>query len=94
MPQLTYAASCNDAMPVWNGIDGKGNGYLIQAGLELTTTDPYTGSCTPGQFYITPWWEVITPSNPAPETFINELGQRQSGDRQRYLFSAFRGASA
>lgn len=70
VPQLTYAASCNDVMSVWNGIDGNGNNYLIQAGVELTTTDPYTGTCTSGQFYIAPWWEVITPSNQAPETLI------------------------
>ena len=76
VPELTYAASCNDAMSVWNGIDGaggtSGSNYLIQAGVALTTTDPYTGSCTPGQFYITPWWETITPSTigSSVETFI------------------------
>jgi len=73
VPQLTYAANCNDMMSVWNGIDGNGNGYLIQAGVTLTTVALYgsnAGSCTPGQFYITPWWEVITPTNQAPETLI------------------------
>ena len=73
VPQLTYAASCNDAMSVWNGIDGSNDSYLIQAGVGLTTTDPYgpnAGTCTSGQFYIVPWWEVITPTNLAPETFI------------------------
>ncbi|MDA8332919.1 MAG: putative Ig domain-containing protein [Candidatus Dormibacteraeota bacterium] len=73
VPDLTYAASCSDVMSVWNGIDGSSNEYLIQAGVELTTVIPYgagAGSCTPGEFYITPWWEVITPTNLAPETYI------------------------
>jgi len=78
VPQLTYAASCNDVMSVWDGIDGEGGtagaNYLIQAGVALQTTDPYgpdAGTCAPsGQFYIVPWWEVITPTNVAPETDI------------------------
>ena len=73
VPQLTYAASCNDSMAVWNGIDGNGNSYLIQAGIGLQTVVPYgpnAGSCTSGQYYIFPWWEVITPTNPAPPTLI------------------------
>ncbi len=73
VPELTYAASCNDAMAVWNGIDGYNNEYLIQAGVALQTVAPYgstAGSCTPGYYYIVPWWEVITPTNAAPETYI------------------------
>jgi hypothetical protein len=78
VPQLTYAASCNDVMSIWNGIDGEGGtsgaNYLIQAGVALQTRVPYgsnAGTCAPsGQFYIVPWWEVITPANVAPETFI------------------------
>jgi hypothetical protein len=78
VPQLTYAASCNDVMSAWDGIDGLGGtagaNYLIQAGVTLMTVAPYgpdAGTCAPsGQFYIVPWWEVITPTNVAPATDI------------------------
>jgi hypothetical protein len=66
VPALTYASSCDDAMSEWVGIDGLSNSSLIQAGVSEVTT--WEGQCTPGQYYLLPWWEVL----PADETPILE----------------------
>jgi hypothetical protein len=50
------------------GIDGFDNQSLIQAGVTEEVADPTDGSCTTGQFYVFPWWEIL----PADETPIAE----------------------
>ena len=71
IPYLTNAATCpvagsvdGEALAQWVGIDGWTNSDLIQAGIGESVTDPQTGTCTSGTFYIWSWWEVL----PAPET--------------------------
>ncbi len=72
VPGLTYAASCNDVMSVWDGVDGAGNAYLVQAGIDLQASPPFgvAASCSSGKFYVVPWWEVITPADMAPQSSI------------------------
>lgn len=71
VPYLTLAAGCNEETWEWVGIDGArgspGAEDLIQAGIGESMSDPATGVCTPGTFYIWPWWEVL----PAPETPVS-----------------------
>jgi hypothetical protein len=49
----------------WVGVDGDGNGYLLQAGIQAAWTSI-------GATY-TPWYEVITPNNAEPEEIISGL---------------------
>ena len=66
VPALTTAATCSEIMSEWVGIDGLDNASLIQAGIGEGMTNLENGTCTPGQFYIYPWWEIL----PASETII------------------------
>ena len=66
VPYITTAASCNEEISEWVGIDGMDDSSLIQAGIGENTTNPGTGTCTPGTFYLWPWWEIL----PAPSTII------------------------
>ena len=69
VPSITTAASCDEHVSEWVGIDGfnataqQADTSLIQAGIDESETSPFTGQCTPGYFYWWPWWEVL----PAPE---------------------------
>ncbi len=71
VPTLTTAATCTEHVAEWVGIDGWNapglapNDDLIQAGVDASMTDPLTGTCTPGKFYVWPWWEVL-PQNETP----------------------------
>jgi hypothetical protein len=61
---------------VWAGMDGlnaaalPNDSDLIQAGISEGMTNPATGECSPGTFYVWPWWEIL----PAPETLITTWG--------------------
>ena len=61
---------------MWAGIDGfnaaslPNDSDLIQAGISEGMTNPATGECNPGTFYVWPWWEIL----PAPETLITTWG--------------------
>jgi hypothetical protein len=69
VPFITTAASCSAHVSEWVGIDGfnppgqPADSQLIQAGIDESDTDPTTNQCTPGSFFVWPWWEVL----PAPE---------------------------
>jgi hypothetical protein len=69
VPFITTAASCSAHVSEWVGIDGfnppgqPADSPLIQAGIDESDTNPATDQCTPGSFFVWPWWEVL----PAPE---------------------------
>jgi hypothetical protein len=71
VPALTTAATCTEHVAEWVGIDGWNapglalNVSLIQAGVDASMTDPDTGTCTPGQYHVWPWWEIL-PNNETP----------------------------
>jgi hypothetical protein len=50
---------------VWVGIDGwsPGDDNLIQAGIDESLANPDTGQCSPGTFYVLPWYELL-PADP------------------------------
>lgn len=56
----TVSTKYNGYSSTWVGIDGASNSYLTQTGTEA---DVVNGKA---QYYA--WWEVITPSDAAPET--------------------------
>jgi hypothetical protein len=67
VPSLTTSTSCGEIDATWAGIDGVTNANLVQAGVDETPYDPYTGTCTaPSSFYTYAWWEIL----PAAETAI------------------------
>jgi hypothetical protein len=75
VPSITTAATCTQHVAEWVGIDGwNAQGLpqdlsLIQAGVDGSMTDPDTGTCTPGKFYVWPWWEIL----PQDETPITDV---------------------
>ncbi len=75
VPTITSAATCTEHVAEWVGIDGWNapglayNGSLIQAGVDGSMTDPDTGTCTPGKFWVWPWWEIL----PQDETPIDTV---------------------
>ncbi len=67
----TAQTSCNDPVSTWVGVDGAaGSGYLLQAGVDTSTEDYATSTCNKSATYQEPWYEVITPTNVAPEQLI------------------------
>ena len=65
---VAAVASTHDGYSsTWVGIDGaaSGDGYLIQTGTEADVSG--------GRRSYRAWWEVITPSNVAPETLFSNL---------------------
>ncbi len=67
VPYLTTAATCGSTLANWVGIDGVSpDENLIQAGVDESDTNPSTGACTPGSFYIWAWWEIV-PALSTPE---------------------------
>jgi hypothetical protein len=76
VPYLTSGANCNEENALWAGIDGFNeislpfDSDLIQAGISEGMTNPATGQCSPGTFYVWPWWEIL----PASETLIAAWG--------------------
>jgi hypothetical protein len=70
VPVINSTGSCGEDASEWVGIDGfSSNGSdinLIQAGIDENTVNLSTGACTPGTYYIQPWWEIL----PADETPI------------------------
>ena len=76
VPYLTSSATCNEENALWAGIDGFNqvslpfDSDLIQAGISEGMTNPATGRCSPGTFYVWPWWEIL----PASETLIAAWG--------------------
>jgi hypothetical protein len=66
IPYIANNARCEAHVSEWVGIDGgtAADTSLIQAGIDESETDPSTGQCTPGEFWLWPWWEVL----PGPET--------------------------
>jgi hypothetical protein len=78
----TGDASCSEQFGEWVGLDGASTflpsaGHsLVQAGIGEGMVNPYSNTCTAGQFYIWAWWEVL----PKPETWVWPLSVR-AGDR-------------
>jgi len=66
VPSVTAAASCDDTLAEWVGIDGVNNDNLIQAGISESMTNPNTGVCVPGETSMWAWWEVL-PAFSTPE---------------------------
>jgi hypothetical protein len=68
VPYLDSGAACDDNISEWVGIDGTSSSDtpLIQAGIGESMTNPSTGRCTAGTFYVWPWWEIL----PAASTLI------------------------
>jgi hypothetical protein len=64
VPRLTASASCDQHISEWVGIGGfnSGDTSLIQGGIDESMTDPTTGTCRPGSFFVWPWWEVLPQS--------------------------------
>jgi hypothetical protein len=75
VPKITSAATCTEHVAEWVGIDGWNapglapNLSLIQAGVDGSMTDPDTGTCTPGTYWMWPWWEIL----PQDETPIGTV---------------------
>jgi hypothetical protein len=75
VPSITGAATCTEHVAEWVGIDGWNapslpvDNALVQAGVDGSMTNPGTGACTAGKFYVWPWWEVL----PAVETPITTV---------------------
>lgn len=63
----TLSTQYNGYSSTWVGIDGasSSDGYLIQTGTEADVVN--------GQTQYDAWWEVITPSDEAPETLFSNL---------------------
>lgn len=78
----TKEASCSEQLGEWVGLDGastfmaSSGRSLVQAGIGEGMVNPYSNTCTAGQFYIWAWWEVL----PKPETWVWPLSVR-AGDR-------------
>jgi Peptidase A4 family len=79
---VTARASCSSQVSAWVGLDGgatfspAAGRDLLQAGVGESTVNPYTDTCTAGQFYIWAWWEAV----PRPEAWIWSLDVH-AGDR-------------
>jgi hypothetical protein len=58
VPALTSAATCNEEMSEWVGIDGNSDANLIQAGIGEAMVNPGTGRCS-GGYFIWAWWEIL-----------------------------------
>ena len=76
VPYLTTAATCDEEISEWIGIDGVNSSSLIQAGVEEGSIDPNTGKCSKGNFWMSPWWEIL----PAYATPITSMTVT-AGDR-------------
>ena len=68
----TLKTTYNGYSSTWVGIDGFTNGYLIQTGTEADVVNH-------GAHYRA-WWEILTPSNPAPEVVYGNFPV-QPGDK-------------
>lgn len=73
VPTLSASTTCGQHTSEWVGVDGfsvsGSNQDLIQAGIDESVINPYTGVCTPGSVYVVPWWEIL----PAAETPISAM---------------------
>jgi hypothetical protein len=77
VPYLYGNGRCGEGLSNWVGVDGSGDGDLLQAGVQETYTDPQTGGCDPSAaFWVVAWWEVL----PATETVVHSV-QVHPGDR-------------
>ncbi len=72
----------------WNAPTLPEDTYLIQAGVDASMTDPDTGTCTPGKFYVWPWWEIL-PQNETPITTVTV----NAGDQVTVSISQLSGTS-
>ncbi|TWE10104.1 peptidase A4-like protein [Rudaeicoccus suwonensis] len=61
----TLSTKYNGYSSTWVGVDGFNNSYLTQTGTEADVVN--------GQVQYDAWWEVITPSDEAPETLFSTL---------------------
>lgn len=61
----TLLTTHNGYSSTWVGIDGDTDRYLIQTGTEADVIN--------GQAHYDAWWEVITPSNEAPEVVYTAI---------------------
>jgi hypothetical protein len=63
VPKVTSAATCGEHVSEWVGVDGFSpagtDSSLIQAGVDESVSSPTNGGCSPGAFYMWPWWEVL-----------------------------------
>jgi hypothetical protein len=94
VPAVTNAATCTEHVAEWVGIDGWNapslppNDSLIQAGIDESMTNPDTGTCTPGTYYVWPWWEIL-PANETPITTVNVA----AGDQVTVAISQVEGST-
>jgi hypothetical protein len=94
VPTITSAATCTEHVAEWVGIDGWNapslplNESLIQAGVDGSMTNPNSGTCTPGHYYVWPWWEIL-PSSETPITSVTV----NSGDQVTVSISQVGGTS-
>jgi hypothetical protein len=65
VPSLTTGTNCDQETSEWVGIDGANSSDLIQAGIDEQGSDPNTGNCTNGKFWVASWWEIL-PAYPTP----------------------------
>ena len=68
----TLTTTYNGYSSTWVGIDGFNDGYLVQTGTEADVVNHRP--------HYDAWWEVITPSNPAPEVVYGNFPV-QPGDK-------------
>ena len=61
----TLKTTHNGYSSTWVGIDGDTDGYLIQTGTEADVVN--------GTAHYDAWWEVITPTNEAPEVIYTAI---------------------
>jgi hypothetical protein len=97
VPFITTAAGCSAHVTTWVGIDGfhppgqPADSQLVQAGIDESATDPVTEQCTPGTFWVWPWWEVL----PAPEQLPTDWqgASVSSGDKVTVTISQLSGGT-
>jgi Peptidase A4 family len=61
----TLKTNHNGFSSTWVGIDGATDGFLIQTGTEADVIN--------GRTHFDAWWEVITPTNEAPEVVFTAI---------------------
>jgi hypothetical protein len=81
----TVSTSYDGYSSTWVGIDGatSSDGYLIQTGTEADVSG--------GRRSYRGWWEVITPTDPAPETVFTGLTVHPGDSMSATVFKAASG---
>lgn len=69
VPVPGASASCSDLMNEWVGVDDVTNTDVLRAGATSSELNPETGTCTPGQDYVQPFWDIA----PGTATLISSV---------------------